>query len=175
MKMKRLFLFLLTIICYLLLSSSCFGGRSQQKSLPLGCTEKVTDNISYVVTNNSAENRFEVAFIVENSADAWFSISIGSYTQGVSDWSSDDTAEPPVSITDSNGTHIKFGDDGYYRFNKSMTFYISYSNSPEELKEFFSGFSDNEGSQWSFTLDINDLHVVSDNTYDPKSDTRTGD
>ena len=168
--MKRTCSFLLIIVCLLFLSSSC-SPSTPQRVLPLGCTEIVNDDISYTVTNNSAENRIEVVFTVENSAEAWFSVSIGSYVPDVPRWESRSDAEPPVKITDSDGKAIVFPDNGYYRFNKSTTFYISYNDSPEEMKEFFSGYYYNEHSRVAFTFFINDLEVVSDYTYDPALDT----
>ena len=168
--MKHTCHLLLISVCYLLIASSCFGGSSKQRLMLLGSTEKVTDDISYTVTNNSSENRFEVVFTVENSAEAWFSVSIGSHAPDIPGWNSRKDAEPPVKITDSSGNAIVFPNDGYYRFNKSTTFYISYNESPEKLKEFFSGFYYNQPGQMVFSLDINNLQVVSDYTYDPKSD-----
>ena len=159
--MKRYCLFLLIVVCLLTELSSC-SPSTPQRVLPLGCAEKVNNDISYTVTNNSAENRFEVVFTVENSAEAWFSVSIGSYLSEVPGWNSRIDADPPVRITDSTGTAILFQDDGYYRFNKSTTFYISYNDSPVKMKEFFLDFSNNKGSQWSFSFHINDMRVVSD-------------
>ena len=170
--MKRYCLFLLIVVCLLTELSSC-SPSTPQRGLPLGCAEKVNNDISYTVTNNSAENRFEVVFTVENSAEAWFSVSIGSYLSEVPGWNSRIDADPPVQITDSTGTAILFNDDGYYRFNKSMTFFISYNDSSEKMKEFFSDFYNNEPSQMAFSFFINGLEVVSDYTYDPKSAANT--
>ena len=166
--MKKTLLFPITLIVMsALLLSGCRHTPQRVIGMVGEFKMKKSDNAVLMITNNTAESRFEIRYTFENDKkdkNVSFIFYFSSLDKSIPSWDPrlNDIDACPFQVTDDSGEAVVFGEDGYYCFSGEKTIYIIYEQSPEKVKDFFSRFvpSDNPENSHEFSLYINDVYLV---------------
>lgn len=119
---------IIVMLFSMVLVTSCSGGETPQTVYLIG--EKYTfETIKVKLENDEAKEQFVLYYevLVQDESTHYFSFTIINNTEDLKN-------SNQFSYKDNLESEISFNENGYYEFSNSKTFYISYKEANEEVK-----------------------------------------
>jgi len=164
---KELAFISILLACFVIIASGCHS--TPQKVLGMDRQMKIRENDSFsiFITNNTAENRFEISYSFDDGSknnSAYFTFYFSSTNPSIKSWhpALDSADDCPFTVTDDTGEKTVFDNNGCLSFTGEKVFYIIYKDSPEPVKNSFQTFipSKNGVNDPDFSIYINNLLLV---------------
>ena len=161
---KKITLLPAILICFVLIASGCHSTPQQALVMDRQFKIRENDSFSIFITNNTAENRFEISYSFDDGSknnSAYFTFNFSSRYHGIESWEPalDSADDCPFTVTDDSGNTVVFDHSGCFSFTGDSVFYISYKDSPEPVRNYFQTFvpSKNGVTVPDFSIYINNL------------------
>ena len=129
--MRRIISFILLTSCLFCFSSCIDDFNSQERAYDIGREYILGDNLKFKIENDVENEVFVITYDNINETNEELSFCFGFY-----DFNTTSCFYNPsyFEYSDNLGSIIIFNEDEYYMFTGDRIFYVSYKNSPDNIK-----------------------------------------